>query len=214
MRKKEPDLAVFSGVKAGSLCLDAGAGTGRASKALLAAGARVVLLERNDERLGRAANEIEGDASFVRGDVRSLPFEAGRFDLVVLRAIVHHLADPAITLREAARVTRPGGAVVIVDKIGPEDLPARARRNALERLRHSGHVWSWSEKELRALSGSARLDVEEFESWIEERDADEWIAKGDCAPPWDSIVRELLGGARVVAETWGALRLRKPASRR
>jgi hypothetical protein len=63
------------------------------------------------------------------------------------------------------------------------------------------------------------------------RDAEEWIAKGDCPPPWDGIVREYLradleaggpalgtregpGGALVLEERWAALRLRKPGGRR
>jgi ubiquinone/menaquinone biosynthesis C-methylase UbiE len=210
----EPDLAAFGGVKAGTLCLDVGAGKGRASRPLLAAGARVVLLERDGARLAEAAAALAGPASFVRGDARSLPFAAGTFDAVVIRALVHHLEDPAHALREAARVARPGGTVLLVDKLGPDDIQARARRNALERLRHSGHVWSWSERELRTLAESARLEVEAFAPWSETRDAEEWIARGNGGARWSSLVRELLGGAAVVEERWGALRLRKEAARR
>jgi ubiquinone/menaquinone biosynthesis C-methylase UbiE len=227
----EPDLAAFGGVKAGALCLDVGAGKGRAAKPLLAAGARVVLLDRDGARLADAAADLRGPASFVRGDARSLPFAAGVFDAVVLRGLVHHLQDPAHALREAARVARPGGTVLLVDKVGAEDIQARARRNAMERLRHSGHVWSWSERELRSLAESARLEVEAFEPWSEDGDVEEWIAGGDCPPPWDGIVRELLeadqasggrilgtrrgpGGALLVAQSWGSLLLRKPEARR
>jgi ubiquinone/menaquinone biosynthesis C-methylase UbiE len=214
VRKEEPDLAAFGGVKAGDSCLDVGAGKGRAAKALLAAGARVVLLDRDGARLAEAEADLAGPASFVRGDAFALPFEAASFDVVVLRALVHHLEDPARALREAARTARPGGTILLVDKVGPDDMEERARRNALERLRHSGHVWSSSERELRTLAESARLEVEAFEPWVEERDAEEWIARGDGGPRWSPLVRELLGGARVVEERWGALRLRKGKGRR
>ncbi len=214
MKRGEPDLAAFGGVAAGALCLDVASGTGRAAKSLLAAGARVVLLERDAGRLAQAAAELPGASGFVRGDAGGLPFDAGVFDAVILRAVVHHLEDPAHALREAARVARPGGAVVVVDKVGPADLPARARLNALQRLRHSGHVWSRSERELRSLAESARLEVEAFDAWVEQRDAEEWIARGDAGPRWSGVVRELLGGAAVVSETWGIVRLRKAAARR
>ena len=213
MSKAEPDLAVFGDVKPGNLCLDAGAGTGRAAEALLAGGARVVVLERDGGRLEEASSALKGPASFVRGDVRSLPFVAATFDAVVLRAIVHHLVDPAHALREAARVAKPGGAVLVVDKVGPDGIEARAKRNALERLRHSHHVWSWSERELRTLAESARLDVEAYEPWSEERSAEEWIARGDGGARWSALVRELLGGAAVVEERWASMRLRKAARR-
>ena len=214
MKRGEPDLAAFGGVAAGALCLDVAAGTGRAAKSLLAAGARVVLLEQDAGRLAQAAADLPGASGFVRGDAGRLPFEAGTFDAVILRAVVHHLEDPAHALREAARVARPGGAVVVVDKVGPADLPARARLNALERLRHSGHVWTCSERELRTLAESARLEVEAFDAWVEQRDAEEWIARGDAGPRWSGVVRELLGGAASVSETWGIVRLRKAAARR
>jgi ubiquinone/menaquinone biosynthesis C-methylase UbiE len=227
MAEAEPDLAAFAGAGSGALVLDVGAGSGRAAKAFLAAGARVVLLERDGARLSEAAKDVEGTAHFVRGDARALPFGAATFDAVVLRALVHHLREPADALREAARVARPGGAVLLVDKAGPEDMEVRARRNALERLRHPGHVWSWSERELRTLAGSARLDVEAVEAWSEDRDAGEWIARGECPPPWDGIVRELLrgdpesfgarrgaGGEIVVVERWASIRLRKGPGRR
>jgi SAM-dependent methyltransferase len=231
MADSEPDLAVFGGVGPGQLVLDAAAGRGRASKPLLAAGARVVLLERDAGRLAGAAAVLSGPVSFVRGDVAAMPFEAGVFDAVVLRAVLHHLPEPVTALREAARTVKPGGAVLLVDKAAPDDLEVRAFRNAVERLRHPGHVWSHSERELRSLAAAARLDVEAWEPWAEARDAEEWIAKGDCPAPWDGVVREYLradlgargralgtragpGGALVIEECWAALRLRKPGTRR
>jgi SAM-dependent methyltransferase len=227
----EPDPAAFLGLAPGALVLDMAAGKGRAAAALLAAGARAVLLERDAAALAAAAESLGGPASFVRGDVHALPFDAAVFDAVVLRAVVHHLVEPVKALREAARVAKPGAAVLVVDKVGPEDHAARAFRNAVERLRHPGHVWSWSERELKTLAGAAHLDVEAWRPWTEERDAEEWIARGDCPAPWDRRVHEYLradlraggaafgvrvgvGGSLSLEERWGALRLRKPGSRR
>jgi ubiquinone/menaquinone biosynthesis C-methylase UbiE len=228
MAPGEPDPAVLGGVRPGQAALDAAGGRGRAAAALAAAGARVVLLDRDAGALAEVDPSLAGRVRRVRGDVLSLPFGAATFDAVVLRAVLHHLVEPAAALREAARVTRPGGVVVLVDKAAPEEIERRALRNAVERLRHRGHVWSHSERELRNLAGAARLDVEAWESWTEERDAAEWIARGDCPLPWDGVVREVLaadaraggaalgarpgpGGGLLLEERWAALRLRKPA---
>jgi SAM-dependent methyltransferase len=42
-----------------------------------------------------------------------LPFEAGAFDAVLLNEVIEHVRDDGETLREACRVVRPGGHVVI-----------------------------------------------------------------------------------------------------
>jgi SAM-dependent methyltransferase len=47
----------------------------------------------------------------VAGDFHNLPFEDGAFDLVYIASAVHHTIQPALVLRELARVTRPGGVL-------------------------------------------------------------------------------------------------------
>lgn len=50
----------------------------------------------------------------VRGDVSSLPFPSGHFDIVISRSVVEHLEDPPAVFREFARVLRPGGKVILL----------------------------------------------------------------------------------------------------
>lgn len=50
----------------------------------------------------------------VRGDIGSLPFRSGYFDLVISRSVVEHLADPVQVFREFARVLRPGGKAILI----------------------------------------------------------------------------------------------------
>jgi SAM-dependent methyltransferase len=197
----------------------------------VAGGASVVLLDRSAEALRGIDAGLRARIGVLRGDAAALPFRGEVFDAVVLRAALHHLAEPAAALRQAARVTRPGGAVVVLDKAAPEEPAACALRNAVERLRHPGHRWSWTERELRHLAESARLAVEACVVWVEPRDAEEWIARGDCPAPWDARVREYLeadlaaGGRALgtrrgprgelrIEERWAALRLRKPGGTR
>jgi SAM-dependent methyltransferase len=49
----------------------------------------------------------------VRGDIASLPFRDGSFDLVTANMVVEHLADPERQFREIGRVLRPGGLLLL-----------------------------------------------------------------------------------------------------
>ena len=53
--------------------------------------------------------------SFLVGDVASLPFPDGSFDLVVSTFSMHHWADPTAGLTEMARVLRPGARALVWD---------------------------------------------------------------------------------------------------
>jgi len=51
----------------------------------------------------------------VRYDGRVLPFEDARFDLVTVCDVLHHTTDPLTVVREAMRVLKPQGALIIKD---------------------------------------------------------------------------------------------------
>jgi len=53
--------------------------------------------------------------SFQPGDGQLLQFPSGRFDLVFMKDVLHHAADPSQVLREARRVAAPGARIVIVE---------------------------------------------------------------------------------------------------
>jgi SAM-dependent methyltransferase len=63
------------------------------------------------------ANAARADAkpTFVAGDVASLPFPDGSFDLVVSTMSMHHWADPEQGLAEIGRVLRPDGKTLVWD---------------------------------------------------------------------------------------------------
>lgn len=98
--------------------LELGAGTGRYSVALARAGYRVTaveLAERNLELLRRNAQGLE-HLRVLQGDAVDLGrFADGSFDLTLLFGPMYHLYEPAerdAALREAVRVTKPGGVLM------------------------------------------------------------------------------------------------------
>lgn len=52
-------------------------------------------------------------------DAKALPFHETRFDVVMSNSIVHHIPEPIAVLREAVRVTRPGGLLFFRDLLRP-----------------------------------------------------------------------------------------------
>lgn len=94
---------------AGRDVLDAGAGTGLVSAALQGTGARVMAL---DLSLDMVRWHRERRPPAVVAEVDRIPLRDGGVEAVLAAFVLNHLPDPMPALRELARVTRPGGAVL------------------------------------------------------------------------------------------------------
>jgi phosphatidylethanolamine/phosphatidyl-N-methylethanolamine N-methyltransferase len=94
----------------------AGVGTGL-DLPLLPAQHRYVGLDLTPAMLRRCGPR-SGGRHFVavQGDAMALPFEAASFDAVILHLILAVVPSPVACLREAARVVRPGGTLLVFDK--------------------------------------------------------------------------------------------------
>lgn len=92
--------------------------------------------------------EILGVADRVRlldGDMSRLPLEDASVDLVLANMAIHNLRDRAkreSTIREAARVLRPGGGLVIVDFARTAEYARDATAAGLSEVDRSGLRWS------------------------------------------------------------------------
>jgi SAM-dependent methyltransferase len=100
--------------------LDIGCGVGTFVQRLAEFSPRVCGVDIDGERVRRGAQTLtppEGGSASGGGLAvavsENLPFQDGAFDLVLLHEVLEHVRDDALTLREACRVTRPGGNVVI-----------------------------------------------------------------------------------------------------
>ena len=104
-----------------------------------------------------AAEKGIGNVTWDRGDVGSLPYADGTFDIVVTRFSMHHFLDPVGVLREMVRVCAPGGRVVVIDMYASDDPAKAAEWNRAEKLRDPSHVRCLTLPELKGLFGTAGL---------------------------------------------------------
>jgi 2-polyprenyl-3-methyl-5-hydroxy-6-metoxy-1,4-benzoquinol methylase len=118
-RKFEGILTVLAAELPCERLLDAGCGDGRylAALATLRGRPRGIVGSDIAERIlatARRATEQAGvQADLVQANLEALPFEDASFDLVLCAQVIEHLLDPSAGIRELARVTCPGGRVVV-----------------------------------------------------------------------------------------------------
>ncbi len=108
----------------GMKILDIAAGPGSSSEPLYKAGAEVVSLDFSDGMLeqGRKARPY---LNFVKGDALKLPFKDNEFDVTTISFGLRNTKDYELALREALRVTKEGGRMVIVEFSTPTFPPFR-----------------------------------------------------------------------------------------
>ncbi len=131
--------------------LDAGTGTGRMLELLAPHIGRGLGIDVSPDMLAIARDRLvkcgATHCQVRRGDVYRLPFADGStvtgFDAVIFHQVLHYLDDPQAALREAMRVTRPGGRIVIAD-FAPHALEFLRQEHAHRRLGFSDReVQGW-----------------------------------------------------------------------
>lgn len=116
----------------GQRVLDVATGTGMVAFALAARGCEVVGLDQSPQMLGRARAKLARDpelasrVSFVAGEAEALPFGDGEFAALSFTYLLRYVDDPAATMRELARVVRPGGRIGMLEFGVPASRGLRA----------------------------------------------------------------------------------------
>lgn len=121
------------GVTTGTRYLDAGCGAGMAAQMAASRGARVSGIDAAEALLAIAKTRTPG-GDFRLGDLEALPFGDAEFDVVTGFNSFQYAGDPAAALREARRVTKPSGAVVIVTWGDPDGMEAASLVAAMRPL--------------------------------------------------------------------------------
>jgi len=117
------------GAAPGQRVLDVATGTGMVARELVARyGCSVVGLDQSAQMLAEAERRIASDpgararVELMRGEAESLAFGEAEFDALTFTYLWRYLDDPAATMRELARVVKPGGVLASLD-FGVPDPP-------------------------------------------------------------------------------------------
>jgi len=134
----------------GARVLDVGAGTGRLARALQASGGfagSLLCLEPSRRMLSLGRQQVAGrGVTWLRAWAVPLPLASASFDFVVSLEILEFTPRPNETLSELVRVLRPGGWLLITNRVGrearwilgrttpPREFPASLIRAGLESI--------------------------------------------------------------------------------
>jgi len=113
-------------VRPGQRVLDVATGTGLVAHELADRGADVVGLDQSEAMLAVARERLGDRVTFVRGEAERLPFADAEFDALTFTYLLRYVDDRAATMRELARVVRPGGRIGMVEFGVPAAAPLRA----------------------------------------------------------------------------------------
>jgi demethylmenaquinone methyltransferase / 2-methoxy-6-polyprenyl-1,4-benzoquinol methylase len=116
---------LVSRIEAGSddTVLDVATGTGAVARELIRQkGCTVVGLDQSPEMLAEARRRLPEEVTLIDGSADRLPFADASFDALTFTYLLRYVPDPAATLRELARVVRPGGTIAGLEFAVPQGL--------------------------------------------------------------------------------------------
>jgi SAM-dependent methyltransferase len=136
--------------------VDIGCGEGYLTIEIARWAKRVIAIDRSPAVLARAkalaGRRRAANITFKRGELERLPLETASVDIALLSQALHHAAEPAHALAEAARVVRPGGKVLVLD--------LRAHDEAWVRDKLGDRHLGFTEDALaKLLAGAGLVDV-------------------------------------------------------
>jgi ubiquinone/menaquinone biosynthesis C-methylase UbiE len=179
--------------------LDMGCGAGHLSFAIAPDAEHVVAYDLSPEMLQIVSREA-GRRGFTnlstqQGKAEVLPFSNGTFDWVCTRYSAHHWTDIRVALREAWRVLKPGGSIIVIDVCAPSDALLDSHLQAVELLRDGSHVRDYRNYEwLQMLTGAGFTPRSSFE-WKLPLAFSPWIERMKTPPVFVHAIRELLSNA-------------------
>ncbi|HWL34955.1 MAG TPA: class I SAM-dependent methyltransferase [Frankiaceae bacterium] len=192
------DLAWFS-ARAASLApgvaLDVACGGGFSTRALAAAGHRVVATDLTYESVVAARGATEAPVMWAQGAAERLPVATASVGIAACRIAPHHFADIAAFVDEVARVLAPGGTFLLVDTTVPLDEDLARWLDDVERRRDPSHERSWPPSRWRAVVSGAGLRVEETQLFRKRHEIEPWLARAGCTGERADEVRGLFASA-------------------
>ena len=148
------EVVRLANVAPGSSVLDVATGTGAQAFAFAPTTKEVVGIDLSEAmlRIARRKNRFS-NVTFKEADATSLPFEDHSFDAACISFALHEMPNSIRerVVREMARVTTPGGRIIIVDYALPHGRLARAIVYRIVKLYERDHYASFVKLDLEAL---------------------------------------------------------------
>lgn len=155
-------IVLLSGVRPGDHVVDIGTGAGAQAFAFAAAGAKVTGVDMDPAALAAASRRNrDANVTFVDANATELPFADSTFDVACICFALHEM-PPATryeVIAEMARVTRPGGRIVIVDQVLPSNAVLAAWIDRVVGLFERDHRVGFVHSDLCALVAAAGVTV-------------------------------------------------------
>jgi len=182
-----------------AVVLDLGCGGGHVSFAVAPVASSVVACDLSEQMLAvvAAAARERGLANIVtqQAQAETLPFADASFDIVITRFSAHHWSDVPAGLREAHRVLRSRGRLVVIDIAAPEHPLHDTTLQAVELLRDASHVRDYRVSEWNDMLRAAGFAAEHVRSWKLKMVFADWIARMRTPPERVTAIRSLFASA-------------------
>lgn len=179
--------------------LDIGTGTGHTAIAVAAGAAQVTGLDLTPAMLDQARDLARerglDNVRFDEGDAQAMSYADDSFDLITCRVCAHHFADPVAVVAETARVVRPGGRVLWVDSMAPDDPAQDTFLNSIELLRDPSHVRDYSVVQWQQMFAESGLRATVEGQWATDLPFDDWTRRMRTPEPEQLVLRRLFDGA-------------------
>ena len=145
----------------GANILDVGCGSGFSIEKILPKNFNVYGIDTTEEVISYA-KKMRPDYHFQVGHAESLPFEDNFFDAIFYLDVIEHLKDPFLSLKEARRVLRPEGIVIIL--VAKENHPLFkiiwwAWKKMKGRVWEDAHLWIFDEDNLSKMIINAEFNT-------------------------------------------------------
>ncbi|HUZ82665.1 MAG TPA: class I SAM-dependent methyltransferase [Gaiellaceae bacterium] len=185
--------------------LDVGAGTGAFSFAIAPRAREVVAVEIDEELAARAEADAPANVAVLVGDGEHLPFDDFSFDVAATLRTLHHTRRPELLVAELTRVTRPGGTILVVDQLAPNDPIASFELTRFEHARDPSTTRLLADVDLRGLFDSNNLVLRREEVVREPRDIEAYLDIAGCAGAERERVRNLAPSGYEAVVGWYVL---------
>jgi ubiquinone/menaquinone biosynthesis C-methylase UbiE len=171
--------------------LDVGAGTGAFAFAVAPRAREVVALEVDGEVAERARADAPANVEVVIGDGEHLPFDDFAFDVAATLRTLHHTPRPELLVAELTRVTKPGGTILVVDQLAPNEPLASIELTRFEHARDPSTTRLLADVDMRGLFDSNNLVLRRQEVMREPRDIEAYLDLAGCEGPQREHARNL-----------------------